>query len=89
MNLLSAWLQANPGTKAEAFRELNTALGTDYTSARLYEWAAGSRPTPRSVELYLIKYHLRDILLEHQFSLTKARANELANILVVLLAAPD
>lgn len=50
--LVKQWLKLHK-TKASALRELNKALGSNYTSNRLYDWINGKHRMPKKVEIYM------------------------------------
>lgn len=84
MNLAHTWREtelARPGaTLAEALRALNQALGARYTSARLYEWLAGSRPVPAPVRDYMLRAVIARVLEQeaHVEALTDEQLDRIA-----------
>ena len=64
-SLVKTWIELETRgglTKAAALRDLNEELGTDYKSNRLYEWLAGTRPTPTPVRDYMLRVVIESVI---------------------------
>lgn len=64
----SAWntyQQKQGGTLADFLRLLNSELGTNHKSGRLYDWLTTNRPTPAPVHHWAAAYALQDVLRQH------------------------
>ncbi len=85
MTLVQSWLDVEliPGrTKADALRDLNQSLGTQYKSNRLYEWISGSRPIPDAVRDYMMRVAIEHVLYRNgvpALSLSDAQAERIVD----------
>lgn len=85
MSLIDSWLAVEliPGkTKADALREMNAALGTQYRSNRLYEWLTGKRPIPDPVRDYMMRVSIEHVLYRNgvpALSLSDAQAEKIVD----------
>lgn len=66
MTLPNSWLAVElcvPGrTRADALRDMNRVLRTQYKSNRLSEWVNGKRPIPDPVRDYMMRIAIEWVL---------------------------